>query len=185
MSGQPINQNRSSEKKCRECRVSGDVQTLLKVCACGENRAFVHIECLANTFQLHGFEKCQVCGQPYSGINVIENKVSFLNYICVKERLKRVASSLLITSFAFYTVYLGLFQFLQSRKIPKNTWNIFLSFFIIFFASLFSIFSIYSAVTLYTDYKQWLVSNKSLTIVSNDPENPIALTKIVPIRRTI
>lgn len=141
--------------RCRECKKDDKVDNLVVPCSCKGDNLMAHLKCLFNTMKSNGFNECKRCKKPFEGVQIEQIKVNYFNYITDKERIIIFQLGLIMTSFAFYTVFLGFFQYLQSHQILKSIWNFFLFSLVIFFSSIFILIDIYYLYIIHRDFKTW------------------------------
>ena len=152
--------------RCRECKKFDEENKMVSPCSCKNDNLLVHLECLFKSMKINGFNKCKNCEQPFEGIEINKRQVTFVDYISDKKRVQNCPLGLIVTSFAFYTIYLGFFQYLQSHQILKSIWSFFLFSLIVFFSVIFTFIDIYYLFLIHRDYRKWKRSSQMITLKS-------------------
>ena len=70
--------------ECRVCFETTDQNQMISPCDCSGTMAHIHIQCLKNTIEKNGEEKCRICGQNWRGIKFVKKEKNFLTFITEK-----------------------------------------------------------------------------------------------------
>lgn len=155
-----------SGKECRIClQLIEDELNSLQPCACTGSQAFVHKHCLHEWIRIRGSNKCDVCNNEYSGLNLVKQHRGFIDWITSNPLVfAYMITGIVVGFFFFYVLFIGYLEFKTSYGLVMNSLRILLLVVTIVYTILFSIISVALITKGVTLYLAWRRENYTVTL---------------------
>ena len=150
-------------KECRICyeTYEDDSNPLLSPCDCSGTMAYIHFQCLSKSIESNGEEICGICGQKWSGIQVMKKPKNFIEFL----EENRILLFTMCPVIAILSGIAFLIAFIYSSIFHLK--EEFLINYLIYFVFISSVNLIIYLMFIYFEYKEWRELNQKIIVVKN------------------